>query len=321
MKEDIKKLIEKSNFWGRQWQHIQGPGGNFSVKNDTEMWIKSSGVLLKEVSESYGITKCMLKPAFDFKFNSVVGIPSSREEMEYVDLITEMMCDGENLRPSMESAFHAILPEKWVFHTHSAGFSVLAAFGEEKLSELALEFSQVDFVFIDQCLPGYDLARRIQIEMQKFTTKSVKCIALQNHGVIWASNDLQDLDQQMKTVEDSLSQRFSLAKFCLPAEIEGGLDFSAWESFHFSKEAIFPDYALFFGLMNENHSEDKKVIYHKSVRADKSQDAKEICSLQALLCTLMQEEFGEIKSMAPELQQKVADMEIEKLRMQQIGGI
>lgn len=321
MSTDIQQLVEKSNYWGSQWQHIQGPGGNFSVKSGNDLWIKSSGVLLKEVSENYGITKCKIQPALDFQFNSVVGVPSAKEETQYVELITEMMCEGEQLRPSMESAFHALLKEKWVFHTHSAGFSVLAAFGEEKILELAQSYSEVDFVFISQCLPGYDLARRIQIELKKDLTKYVKCIVLQNHGVIWAGDELTALDTMMKKVENDLSSKFSLEQYPLPEEIEGGLDFKSWSHFHFSKEAIFPDYALFFGLLNENQTDGTKVLYHKSVRKDKMDDAKEICSLQALLCTLMQEEFGEIKSMTSELQQKVADMEIEKLRMQQIGGV
>ena len=51
MKQDLKKLIEISRFYGKDKRAVIAGGGNTSMKTSDQLWIKSSGLALEGIDE------------------------------------------------------------------------------------------------------------------------------------------------------------------------------------------------------------------------------------------------------------------------------
>jgi rhamnose utilization protein RhaD (predicted bifunctional aldolase and dehydrogenase) len=87
---------------------VQGPGGNTSIKDEKIMWIKASGTELAN-AETESI------------FVAVDRIAANAQANGYGDgTCIDTVIDPEiNLRPSIETTFHAALNHKVVVHTHS----------------------------------------------------------------------------------------------------------------------------------------------------------------------------------------------------------
>ena len=52
--KNIKELVTISKYFGQRFDLIQSAGGNISVKFDDMMLIKSSGIILSDLTENYG---------------------------------------------------------------------------------------------------------------------------------------------------------------------------------------------------------------------------------------------------------------------------
>ncbi len=91
---------------------IQGAGGNISIKSDSQIILKASGVSLSETTDSYGYVLC------------------KKETLEVLE--------GEG-KPSMESGFHC-LPPRIIVHFHS--LSCLTKFRMEEKDILYLPYTQ-----------------------------------------------------------------------------------------------------------------------------------------------------------------------------------
>ena len=152
---------------------VQGPGGNTSFKEGTDVWVKASGTWLVK-AESENIF-CRVSPS-----NPKIDLNS-----------------GSGLRPSIETHFHTLLPMRAIFHVHSLGSLTWAIreCGETMLKDLFPEI-----LWVQYRKPGSELARDLA---KKDTSKSIGAI-LQNHGmVIWADN-LEDCYGQLIECEERL---------------------------------------------------------------------------------------------------------------------
>ena len=95
----------------------QGRGANISQKKGDILAIKASGMRLDEITPTHGIATLSLS-----RFLS--DLETSDSETKYADAIR--MSTLGDLRPSMESGFHALLPKTWVAHFHSLAAILMA---------------------------------------------------------------------------------------------------------------------------------------------------------------------------------------------------
>jgi ribulose-5-phosphate 4-epimerase/fuculose-1-phosphate aldolase len=154
-----EELCDYSAKIGSSSRLVQGPGGNTSCKEGSNVWVKASGKWLAE-AENENIF-CLVSP------------PEPK-----IDLTP-----GSILRPSIEAYFHTLLPMKAIFHVHSLG-SLTWAIRSDGQAVLQKYFPELLWVAYQK--PGRELAEALA-ELYH-DNNSVGAI-LQNHGmVIWGDS-------------------------------------------------------------------------------------------------------------------------------------
>ena len=168
---------------------IQGPGGNTSLKADGAMWIKASGTELARART-------------DDVFVAV-DLARARAEIDGAGDGTcrAAMLDGASpIRPSIETTFHALLPQRVVLHTHSV--LALAHVTSDEGTEAALgKLSGMGAVAVPYRKPGLPLTLAIREALRPDT----RVLLLRNHGLIVAGDTVAEADERIREVENRLA--------------------------------------------------------------------------------------------------------------------
>ena len=183
-KNDIIALKVHSERIGQNLDLVQSAGGNTSLKLEGKIWIKASGMRLRDA---------LHKEIFvDFSYSGmtlhdILSI-SSFPEFETCEL-----------RPSIETNFHMLINKKFVTHLHSLGSIALGVLDLD--SHTLNNFLQTsDSVKVDYRRPGVDLAS--QISQTNFYDSKV--VLLMNHGVILAADEIPELESKIHGFESEL---------------------------------------------------------------------------------------------------------------------
>jgi len=184
----LGELIEVSARIGRDLDLVQAGGGNTSVKEGETLWVKASGKWLIHAEE-------------DDMFLPVPMADICRQLMAEDEKFPEYKTrSGVALRPSVETAVHAVLPQRVVIHVHSVRTIAWAAraHGLEGVTPLlaGLKWSWIPYTH-----PGIPLAIRIQQE----AAKRPDVLILENHGLVVADEDCAAAEDLLKAVERRLS--------------------------------------------------------------------------------------------------------------------
>ncbi len=235
-------FLELSQRVGADPLLVQGPGGNTSIKYGRKMWIKASGTELADALEK----------------NIFVEVDSHRAIAE-IDGVGDGTCraalvdQSSTLRPSIETAFHALLPFRFVVHVHSIATICHAASVEgEKL--LSQKLAGLEWTFVPYQRPGIPLTRAIREVMG---TPAAKVYILKNHGLIVCGESVDEADSLLQEVERRLHLPSRPAEFeiSIPPAPDGwsfrtGNAFLACEKT--AKEragaaSYYPDHVVFLG--------------------------------------------------------------------------
>ena len=183
----IEKLIEVSARIGGNLDLVQAGGGNTSIKEDGTLWVKASGKWLRQAAED---DMFLPVPMAD------VHRQLAAEDEKFPEYRTR---SGIALRPSVETAVHAVLPQKVVIHVHSVRTIAWAARagGREGLTPLlaGLKWSWIPYIH-----PGIPLALRIQEER----TLRPDVLILGNHGLVVAADECEAAEALLHEVEHRL---------------------------------------------------------------------------------------------------------------------
>jgi rhamnose utilization protein RhaD (predicted bifunctional aldolase and dehydrogenase) len=185
--ESLESLVELSARIGRDLDLVQAGGGNTSIKENGSLWVKASGKWLAHAAE-------------DDMFLPVPMADIARQlaaEDEKFPLYQTRT--GEALRPSVETAVHAVMPQRVVIHVHSVRAIAWAARaqGSEGMAPLLKEIS---WSWIPYTHPGIPLAIRIQREL----AKRPNVLILENHGLVVGAEDCVAAEQLLADVETRL---------------------------------------------------------------------------------------------------------------------
>lgn len=187
---ELRDLAEMSARIGRDAALVQGPGGNTSLKDERELWVKSSG---------YWLAEALDKDIF---------VPIDLDVLRAAGMICEVPAHAvlsgraaDHLRPSIETALHALMPQRAVVHAHAVNamtVSVLEqgrAFAEERLGGLR-------WAWVDYCRPGAALAGAVQ---RVLAEQDCDVLLLQNHGVVVGAPSPAKAEELLVDVERRLA--------------------------------------------------------------------------------------------------------------------
>jgi rhamnose utilization protein RhaD (predicted bifunctional aldolase and dehydrogenase) len=275
---NIDDLVTISQLIGRNSSYVQGAGGNISQKiSDTEMVIKASGFLLKEIKSNKGVS------IVDFPLINSKLRQTQMNDNAFSQVMSSAITGGEE-KPSIETGFHALLG-KFVIHSHSVFVNTIACCFEG--ADL-IEKNFKDALWIEYATPGRDITCKL---MEHFSGRIPKkgVIILQNHGVIsWDKTS----NGAFKIHEDLNNRIKSLFKF-QPYNYESSIN-AKFEN------VLFPDQAVFL-------NSDKKTLNTIS--------AKEISFAYKYILSSIEENQLTPNFLSQIEVDKLVGMEAEKLRV------
>jgi rhamnose utilization protein RhaD (predicted bifunctional aldolase and dehydrogenase) len=177
--EELKKYSEKI---GNNIDWIQGAGGNTSVKDEETIWVKASGCWLSN-SNSNDIFISVL----------LTEINQSITNNNLSEITNNNL---HQLRPSIETSLHALMPHKYVFHTHSVAVISIAVLqnGKEYLEKI---FKDINWVWVPYEMPGINLAKKIQ----KVLSEKADVIVLANHGIVVGAEKAKNAYKLLNDIE------------------------------------------------------------------------------------------------------------------------
>lgn len=170
---------------------VQGAGGNISSKEGEVLWIKASGTWLAEAKKQE------------------IFIPISKNEVDrcihdkkFYELPKAL--NGSELRPSIETWLHALMPQNYVVHLHALDILAILVH-EEAISELnSLSLAGVRWGFVHYAKPGPDLALAVSQVMKE--KEGLEVLFLQNHGIVLAANSIDRISELLDYVRSECAQ-------------------------------------------------------------------------------------------------------------------
>ena len=228
----LKPDMEFINFLkhvGSDFSLTQGLGGNGSMKSHGSMLVKASGMRLGN-AESAG---------YFYEVGVAEGL--------YREAPTRQAG-----KPSIEVFLHALLPQKFVVHLHSAkgvALSMLAANSSDLRATLFAE----GIPLVEYHKPGIELRDAVNSSIsQDAQDFQPKTFLLQNHGTLFGANSVGELKRAVELFEEKASKRLG-AGFNLditPNQLrevldEDAIDHVKWHALNTWR--ISPDHVVFLG--------------------------------------------------------------------------
>jgi len=177
--ELLDEYIDICKMFGALTEWIQGPGGNFSIKNTNNILIKRSGTLVSAVTQENNWILCDIE-----KIKECIL-------MKNEDALSSVI--KGNGKPSIEVFLHCI-SSKFVLHFHPAPLFGLLC------SDLINSYSKLDQYnckIIEYYKPGLELAKYID-------NISYDIYFLKNHGVIIHGDTIEQIINKMKVISQKL---------------------------------------------------------------------------------------------------------------------
>lgn len=175
---------------------VQGAGGNVSWKDGSVLWVKASGTWLAEAE-----SKDIFVP---------VNLTYLKDALAKQDFsVKPQVKNSSDLRPSIETLLHALMPHRVVVHLHAVEILThLVRFNaKQKIQNLVGD--AVKWIFVDYFKPGADLASAVFKELKNRPDADV--VFMGNHGVVIGGANVDDVAATLHTLTFKLKTITSLS--------------------------------------------------------------------------------------------------------------
>ena len=187
MPVDLKPLIELSARIGRDLDLVQAGGGNTSIKEGDTLWVKASGKWLAHAAEDEMFVPAPIRDIVRFL----------EENRDYT--VEQSTPSGISLRPSVETAMHAVLPHPVVVHVHSVR-TIAWTVRRDPEAALSERLRGLRWIWIPYIHPGWPLAKKIQ----ELAPHKPDVLVLGNHGLVVGGDSCESAEALLKDVEQRL---------------------------------------------------------------------------------------------------------------------
>jgi len=180
---DLGLRVYTSRLLGREKSLVLHGGGNTSIKimeknilgqEEEILYVKGSGWDLETI-EADGFSPVRLNYSLD-----LVKLKSLSDPQMVNELVTHMTRASAPM-PSVETILHAILPYKFVDHTHADAVVTITntGDGEKRIKEIYGDQA----IIVPYVMPGFDLARLCAKMFSAQSNEKTIGMILMNHGV------------------------------------------------------------------------------------------------------------------------------------------
>ncbi len=180
---DVAKRVYTSNLIGQDDRLVLHGGGNTSVKSTVDMeeilFVKGSGWDLITIKEE-GFSPVRMHTLLEL---------AQLEHLTDSDMVVRQkaaMLDLSAPNPSVEAILHALIPFKYVDHSHADVVVTISnsVQGKELIADL-----YGDYLIVPYVMPGFLLAQKIYSMTRNFDWGKCAGIILHNHGIFTFDDD------------------------------------------------------------------------------------------------------------------------------------
>jgi len=221
---DLTEFLELSARLGRNPLRVQASSGNTSIKLDEELWIKASGKWL-----AHAMDEAIMVP---------LKLTEVRRGLEHGQKSFPIATGNETLRPSIETAMHAVLPQRIVIHTHSVS-TIAWAVRADDAERLGERLAGLRWQWIPYTPSGLPLARAIELAITSSPATDVFVLA--NHGLVVCGDTCESAERLLCRVETCLE----VTPRC--SRMGGQLDIDAISRRILEAGILYPCQAIFLG--------------------------------------------------------------------------
>ncbi len=216
VKRELERLRQLSARVGSNPLLVQASNGNTSIKLDGILWIKGSGKWLARANQEE-----ILMP---------IELAQAKEAVKGGEEIAPRQTSRNGMRPSIETAMHAVLPQRVVVHAHSIN-TIAWAIRSDGIEELTARLHGLRWQWIPYAASGIPLAREIESAIAR--EKETDVFILANHGLVVCGPNCASTEELLYEVERRLA--VSARPFPMPdSAVLGNIArFSGWQ---------YPDY-------------------------------------------------------------------------------
>ncbi len=190
--DDLEMRVYTSRLLGIDQNLVLHGGGNTSVKIDDILYVKGSGWDLGSI-EKEGFS-----PA---KIDSLISLLKHDElsDSNMVKYQREALTDDTAPNPSVEAILHALIPYKFVDHTHADAIVNISntVNGDKLIRDIFGE----SYLIVPYIMPGFILAKEIYEMVKDIDWDTLDGIILHNHGIFTFDNDAKkSYDKMIESV-------------------------------------------------------------------------------------------------------------------------
>lgn len=173
---------------------IQGAGGNTSLKRDDVLWVKASGCWLEDAED---------KSVFVPVQTSAVLDNIARQAADCCAGARLSDPASDHLKPSIETALHAIMPHAAVIHAHAVNSATTALLADGRARFERAMGDDLHGLYLPYATPGLPLANAVREALTGDASPDI--ILLQNHGVVVGAESPDAAARLLKEIERRLA--------------------------------------------------------------------------------------------------------------------
>lgn len=203
--DDLAMRVYTSRLLGADESLVMHGGGNTSVKSTTKdfygrdvevLYVKGSGWDLGTI-EKEGF------PAIRLEETRLLAERESLTDTDMAKQLRAILMDQSSPSPSVEAILHAIMPFKFVDHTHTDAVVTLSnnPQGESIIREL-----YPDCLVLPYVMPGFILSKQVYDAIKDQDISQYKGIILLHHGVFTFADDGKTAYENMIELVDRADQ-------------------------------------------------------------------------------------------------------------------
>ncbi|RLA75618.1 MAG: oxidoreductase [Epsilonproteobacteria bacterium] len=217
--DDFAMRVYTSRLLGSDQDLVLHGGGNTSVKIDDILYVKGSGWDLGSI-EKEGFSPARMDDLLALlKYETL-------SDSDMVRYQKEALTNKSAPNPSVEAILHALIPYKFVDHTHADAIVTISnTVNGEKLIE---EIYGKNYLIIPYVMPGFVLAKVIGEMTQGVDWESLEGIILHNHGLFTFDNDAKkSYDKMIESVaraEEYLKENTQVVPMVYDQEVDYDLE-------------------------------------------------------------------------------------------------
>lgn len=203
---DLGQRVYTSRLLGRDHSLVLHGGGNTSVKvqqtnlygyREDVLYIKGRGYDLETI-DAAGFSPCRLEPLL--RMSELHSLSDAQMENELALSRTRMDAPV----PSVETLLHAILPAKFVDHTHAD--ALLAVMNSPQGHERVQELYGNRVVVVPYVMPGFKLVRACLECLRNQATSQTVGLVLMHHGIFTFGPSAKQSYERMIELVDRAEQ-------------------------------------------------------------------------------------------------------------------